>query len=138
MVLFSKKGSGASFSAKENPQRKLWVFCFQKNAQAFQLEGVIGKQKTKPRFLVGRRVFLCSGSPPGINAVNPKFIELSDKFPSEFKLMVTYIFMERSSVFICSGSPSGINAVNPNVPEAINFRIRHPYLGSYNYRGNVV
>ncbi len=39
-------GSNPSFSAKENPQRKLWVFCFQKNAQAFQLEGVFGKQKT--------------------------------------------------------------------------------------------
>jgi len=29
------EGSGASFSAKENPQRKLWVFCFPKNTQVF-------------------------------------------------------------------------------------------------------
>ncbi len=50
---YTSGGSNPSFSAKENPQRKLWVFCFQKNAQAFRLKAFLENEKQGHAFWSG-------------------------------------------------------------------------------------
>ena len=58
----TSRGSNPLLSAKGNPQRKLWVFCFTKMPKLFQLEGFFGKQKTKTRFFsVAQGFYACTG-----------------------------------------------------------------------------
>ena len=51
-------GSNPSFSAKENPQHKLWVFCFQ-NGRLFMIEKDLKQKRKHARRVMG--FYACPG-----------------------------------------------------------------------------